>query len=101
MCDNPSALQFVGSKQEVSLVIIALFSIESGSFGPKKQPSEKWKAITSPRLGRERPSRGTAVDSAWGLPVKSLIVSRKQQRGNSEKPRGRTTMEEEKGRKDL
>lgn len=34
VCANPPALQFVGSKQEVSLAIKVLFSMVSG---PKKQ----------------------------------------------------------------
>lgn len=41
VCDNPPAPQFVGSKQEVSLAIIAPFSMESRSFGPKKTPKKQ------------------------------------------------------------
>lgn len=84
VCDNLPALQFVDSKQEVSLAIKVLFSLDSR---PKKQQSGIWRASTHPCLGIEQLSRGTVVNSAWGLPVSSLIVSRMQWRGNSKKPK--------------
>lgn len=67
VCNNTTALQLVGSKQEVSLAIIVLFSMKSGSFGPKKQQLEKWKTSSHPHLCREQPSRGTSGQQCMGL----------------------------------
>lgn len=54
VCDNPPALQFVGTKHEVSLVIKALFGMRSG---PGEQQSGTWKAGTNQtaplHVGRE------------------------------------------------
>lgn len=81
----PPALQFVGSKQEVNLVIKMLFSMKSWQ-KKKILQLEVWKASTHPHLGREQPWRSTVVCSAWALHVRSLTVSTGQRRGNLKKP---------------
>lgn len=67
VCDNPPALQFVGSKQEVSLAIIALFSMESGRFGPKKKTVGKVESQHPPTSGQRAALKRHSGHQCMGL----------------------------------
>lgn len=84
---------WVASRRWVRLVLYcssARRAGHGGSFRSKKQESERW-------IGKEHPSRGPVVNSAWVLPVIGLLVSRTQWRGNSGAKEAKQSERKQKG----
>lgn len=96
VCDNPPALQFVGSKQEVSLAIIALFSMESGRFGPKKKNSRKSGKPAPTHVWAESGPQEAQWSSVHGAYLSRVSLCRECSGEETQRSqRGQTAREEE------